>query len=81
MGLGLLFMAFEDALKEGDGQHIFETYKPLHLVYKSKKHPKCAYVTLHYLTRICATFPKFGAERLKWNRAFNLHGGKACNVP
>lgn len=81
LALGLILMGFEDAVKEGDGQRLFETYKLLLLIYKSNKHPKYAYVTLHYLARICATLPKFEAERLKWNRVINLHGGKACNVP
>lgn len=74
-------MAFEDAVKEGDGQRLFEIYKLLLLIYKSNKHPKYAYVTLLYLVKICAILPEFEAERLKWNRAVNLYGGKACNIP
>lgn len=74
-------MAFEDAVKEGDGQRIYELYKLFLLIYKSHKHTKYAYVTLHYLVRISAILPEFEADRLKWNRVVNLHGGKACNVP
>ena len=68
-------------MKEGDGDRIYELYKLLLLIYKSHKHPKYAYVTLLYLVRISAILPEFEAERLKWNRVVNLHGGKACNVP
>lgn len=74
-------MAFEDAVKEGDGQRIYELYKLFLLIYKSHKHTKYAYVTLHYLVWISAILPEFEADRLKWNRVVNLHGGKACNVP
>lgn len=74
-------MAFEDAVKEGDGQRIYELYKLFLLIYKSHKHTKYAYVTLHYLVRISAILPEFEADRPKWNRVVNLHGGKACNVP
>lgn len=74
-------MAFEDAVKEGDGQRIYELYQLFLLIYKSHKHTKYAYVTLHYLVRISAILPEFEADRLKWNRVVNLHGGKACNVP
>lgn len=81
MAFGLLIRGFEDAVKEGDGQRLFETYKLLLLIYKSHKHPKYAYVTLHYLIKVCAILPEFEAERLKWNRVVNLHGGKACNIP
>ena len=68
-------------MKEGDGQRLFETYKLLLLIYKANKHPKYAYVTLHYLAKICAILPEFEAERLKWNRFINLYGGKASNIP
>ena len=81
MAFGLLIRGFEDAVKEGDGQRLFETYKLLLLIYKSHKHPKYAYVTLHYLIKVFAILPEFEAERLKWNRVVNLLGGKACNIP
>ena len=79
MAFGLLIRGFEAAVKERDGQRLFETYKLLLLIYKSQKHPK--YVTLHYLIKVCAILPEFEAERIKWNRVVNLHGGRACNIP
>ena len=72
MVFGLIIMAFEDAVKEGDGQRVYDLYKLLLLIYKYNKHPKYAYVTLHYLVRIAALLPEFDAERLKWNRVVNL---------
>ena len=74
-------MAFEDAVKEGDGQRLYEIYKLVLLIYKAKKHTKYAYVILLYLTKISALLSKFEAERLKWNRFVNNHGGKGCNIP
>lgn len=61
---GLIIMAFEDAVKEGDGQRVYDLYKLLLLIYKSNKHRKYAFVTLHYLVRIAAFLPEFDAERL-----------------
>jgi len=78
---GLILMAFEDAVKEGDGQRLYEIYKLTLLIYKAKKHPKYAYVNLLHLVKISAVLPEFEAERLKWNRFVNTHGGKACNIP
>ena len=78
---GLLIRGFEDAVKERDGKRLFETCKLLLLIYKSHKHPKYAYVTLHYLIKVCAILPEFEGERFKWNRFVNLHGGRACNIP
>lgn len=74
-------MAFEDAVKEGNGQHLFEIYKLLLLIYKANHHTKYAYITLLYLTKICAILPEFESHRLKWNRFVNNHGGKGCNIP
>ena len=51
-------MAFEDAVKEGDGQCLFD-------VYKANGHTKYAYETLLYLTKICSILPEFEAHRLK----------------
>ena len=58
-------MAFEDSIKEGDGERLHELYKLALLVYKAKKHHKYAYVTLLHIVKACAIFSEFQAERLK----------------
>ena len=47
-------MAFEDAVKEGDGQSLFGIYKITLLPFKAHNHPKYAYMNLSYLVKICA---------------------------
>jgi len=74
-------MFFEDAVREGDGQRLFDIYKVTLLLFKAKQHPKYAYVNLLYLVKICAILPEFEAERMKWNRFINTHGGKGLNIP
>jgi len=81
MSFGLLLMSFEDAVKEGDGQRLFNIYKWMLLLYKANNHPKYAYINLLYLVKICAILPEFEAERLKWNRFINNKGGKGLNIP
>lgn len=66
-------MGFEDAVKEGDEQWLFETYKLLLLIDKSHHHPKYAHETLHYLINVCPILPEFEAGRPKWNRVVNLN--------
>jgi hypothetical protein len=78
---GLILMAFEDAVKEGDGQRLFEIYKLFLLLYKANGHTKYAYATLLYLVKICSIFSEYEANRLKWNRFYNNHGGKGKNIP
>ena len=77
---GLILKSFEDAVKEGDGHRLFEIYKLLLLIYKSKGHTKYAYATLLYLVKICALLSHFEADRLKRNRFYNNHGGQGKNI-
>lgn len=70
-------MAFEDAVRESDGQCLYEVYKIVLLVYKATKHTKYAYVILLYLTKISALLSEWEAERFKWSPT---HGGKGCNI-
>lgn len=79
--IGLILMLFEDAIREGDGQSLFEIYKLFLLIYKSNGHTKYAYATLLYLVKTCSIFSEYEADRLKWNRFYNNHGGKGKNIP
>lgn len=78
---GLILMAFEDAVKEGDGQRLYELYRLMLLIYKSKGHHKYAYVTLLQLVKLSALYSEFEAHRAKWNRGVNTTGGKGRNIP
>ena len=73
-------MAFEDAVREGDGQGLYEVYKIILLIYKVTKRTKYAYVILLYLTKICALLSEWEAEQFKWNHFVNTQGGKGCNI-
>lgn len=81
LSFGLLLFSFEDAVKEGDGQRLFDIYKVTMLLFKANNHPKYAYINLLYLVKIHAILPQFEAERLKWNRFINTKGGKGLNIP
>ncbi|PFX31139.1 hypothetical protein AWC38_SpisGene4042 [Stylophora pistillata] len=80
LAFGLLIMAFEDAVKEGDGQRLCDIYRVALLLYKLHNHYKYSYVVLLFLVNLNALLPKFEAERLKWNRFYNINGGKGCNI-
>lgn len=80
LAFGLLLMSFDDAVREGDGQRLFDIYKVTLLLFKANNHPKYAYINLLYLVKICAILPQFEAERLKWNRFINTRGGKGLNI-
>jgi L1 cell adhesion molecule like protein len=78
---GLVLMEFNDAVKEGDGERLFELYKLCLLLYKSTGHTKYSYIVLNHLVKLTSLLSPFEAHRLKWNRFFNKHGGSGCNIP
>ena len=46
LAFALLLMSFDDAVKEGDGQRLFDIYKVTVLLFKANNHPKYAYINL-----------------------------------
>lgn len=78
---GLVLFEFNDAVKEGDGGHLFELYKLAFLLYKTYGHYKYAYAVLLYLVKCIAILPPAQALRLKWNRTFNGSGLPGRNIP
>ena len=78
---GLILFEFTDAIKEGDGDRLFDIYKMALLLYKVGGHHKYAYITLLSLVKIAAILPQSSAHEMKWNRSFNKHGGKGHNIP
>ena len=78
---GLILMELTDAIREGDGERLFQLYKLLLLIYKNHGHYKYAYAVLMYLVKCIAILPKAHALNLKWNRFFNNNGGKGRNIP
>ena len=71
LAYGLVLLEFNDAIKEGDGERIFDIYKMALLLYKVGGHYKYAYVVLLYLVKIAAVLPASSAHNLKWNRFSN----------
>ena len=81
LAFGLILFEFNDAIKEGDGDRIFDIYKMALLFYKAGGHNKYAYVVLLYIFKVIAILSESEARQLKWNRGFNKHGGKGKNIP
>ena len=79
LAYGLVLFEFNDAVKEGDGERVFDIYK-MALLYKVGGHYKYAYVVLLYLVKIVAVLPAFSAHHMKWDRFCNKHGGKGRNI-
>lgn len=81
LAFGLILIEFNDAIKEGDGDRLFDLYKLALLFYKAGGHHKYAYVVLLYIVKVVALLSKSEACQLKLNRFFNKHGGIGRNIP
>ncbi|KAJ7326119.1 Serine palmitoyltransferase 2 [Desmophyllum pertusum] len=76
LSYGLILFEFNDAIKEGDGERLFNLYKLALLLFKTNGHVKYAYIVLLYLCQVIAILPESEASDLKHNRFHNKYGGK-----
>ncbi|XP_068739062.1 uncharacterized protein [Montipora capricornis] len=77
---GLFLMDFSDAVKEGDGDRLFNIYKVALLLFKTHGHYKYAYVILLHLVKCISILPKQQALSCKWNKFYNGTGHIGRNV-
>ena len=76
-----MLFEFNDAVKEGDGDRLFDLYKLALLLYKTHSHYKYAYAVLMYLVKGIAILPPSQALQMKWNQTFNVSGLPGRNIP
>ena len=80
LNLGLLWHAFNDAVKEGDGNRILIYYKFFLLVYKAGKcHNYCKEI-INLLLQYNFLLTERQAQQLKWCRCVNTQGKPGTNV-
>ena len=80
MSLGLLYFEFKDAVKEGDGDRLFQVWKYLLLLFKASKKKNYAIEALTLLAQYHMILPPHLAEQLKWSRFINVHGLPGRNI-
>lgn len=81
ISFGLILFELSDAIKEGDGERLYEVYKLALLLYHNHGHYKYAYAVLLYLVKCISILPPAQALRLKWNRFYNGRGIPGKNIP
>ncbi|XP_065912891.1 uncharacterized protein [Dysidea avara] len=77
--LGLLWLGFSDAIKEGDGDKVFVYWKFLLLVFKSGGCRNYSIEAVKLLYQTHTLSPRLAAQ-LKWGRFINTHGRQGCNI-
>lgn len=73
MSLGLLFMNYRDAIKEGDGERVMICWKFMLPIYKATGRKNYAIEAFHAISN-CKLLPPRQAHQLIWSRFVNVHG-------
>ena len=78
---GLLLLAFEDAIREGDGERILRCWRAMTIYFHSAGHANNTKeaVFLQALVKLAAT--PLVVTQLTWSRTMNTRGGSGKNVP
>jgi hypothetical protein len=80
LSLGLLYLNFKDAVREGNGERVVLMWKYFLLIFRATGHTNYAMEALTLLTHCYATLPPSLAEQAKWSRFINVHGQKGRNI-
>ena len=80
LSLGLLYLNFKDAVREGDGERVLRMWKYFLLLFRATKHTNYAMEALTLLTQCFVTLPENLAEQIKWSRFINVHGQLGRNI-
>ena len=80
ISLGLLYLNFKDAVREGDGGRVLLMWKYFLLVFRATGHTNYAMEALTLLTQYFVVLPPNLAEQVKWCRFINVHGQPGGNI-
>lgn len=80
LSLGLFYLEFRDAIKQGDGDRDVIVWKFLLLLFKASKRTNYAIEALTLLAQYYLILPPRLAEQLKWSRFVNMHGLPGRNI-
>ena len=76
----LFIFAFDDAIKEGDGDRVYRIWKYLLLIFREDGCTKYALEALNLHLQVYGLSPRLAFE-LMWSRFINSKGGKGKHVP
>lgn len=81
LGLGLFYIEYSDAIREGDGERILRCWRYLLVIFKNSGRKN---YSLEVLNMLCQNqyklSPRLSAELL-WSRFVNVHGLPGRNIP
>ena len=81
LSLGLLYLEFNDAIREGDGSRILRCWQYFLFIFKATNHRNYAIEAFTLLAQEKFVFSPRMALQLKWSRTINTHGRPGKNIP
>ena len=78
--MGLMFLEFKDAVREGDGERVLRCWKFLFLFFRASGHTNYTLEALTLLSHYYYLLPPRYAEQMKWNRFVNTQGKRGANI-
>ncbi len=81
LSLGLLYLEFVDAIKEGDGERILRCWRYFLLLFRAYRRTNYAVEAFTLLAQEKFLFSPRQALQLKWSRTINTHGRPGKNIP
>lgn len=78
--MGLIFLEFKDAVREGDGDRVMRCWKFLMLFFRASGHTNYTLEALNLLSHYHYLLPPRYAEQMKWNRFVNTQGKRGANI-
>ena len=79
--LGLFYMEYSDAIKEGDGDRILRCWRYLVVIFWNSGRTNYSTEALNMLYQHDYQFSPRHAAQLLWRRCVNVHGRRGKNVP
>ena len=78
--MGLMYLEFKDAVREGDGDRVLQCWKFLFLFFRVSGHTNYTLEALNLLSHYYYLLPPGYAEQMKWGRFVNVHGSQGANI-
>lgn len=81
LSLGLLYLEFIDAIREGDGDRILRCWRYFLILFKASRRKNYAIEAFSLLAQEKFLLSPRQALQLKWSRTINTHGRPGKNIP
>ena len=80
LSIGLFYLNYKDAIKEGDGCRVLDCWRYLLPLFYNAGRKNYCFEAFNLLCQYQYDLPPLQAEQLKWSRFVNVHGVRGRNI-